>query len=111
MKNRNICKFISEPSFEKLETYNFIYETDVSAMSTESKLSTHRAFLIKSGCGSVIIDGAEVTFEPGSLVFAFPLRFRVASLIEGFAVVNDSPVDCQSRERTDPQGDAVAAGD
>ena len=29
----------------------------------------------------------------------------------GFAVVNDSPVDCQSRERTDPQGDAGAVGD
>ena len=71
MKNKNICKFISEPSFEKLETHNFIYETDTSAMSKESKLSTHRAFLIKSGCGSLIIDGKEIKFEPGCLIIAF----------------------------------------
>ena len=71
MKNKNICKFISEPSFEKLETHNFIYETDVSAMSKESKLSTHRAFLIKSGCGSLIINGTEIKFEPGCLIIAF----------------------------------------
>lgn len=71
MKSKNICKFISEPSFEKLETHNFIYETDAAAMSKVSTLSSHRAFLIKLGFGSLIIDGTEVKFEPGCLVFAF----------------------------------------
>ena len=32
---------------------------------------------------------------------------RLASLNEGFAVLNDRPVACQTREPTDPQGDVA----
>ena len=31
------------------------------------------------------------------------LPVSLPPLCKGFAVVNDSPVDCQSRERTDPR--------
>ena len=71
MNNKNICKFISEHSFDKLETHNFIYEANKEAMSQKCIIKSHRAFLIKSGNGAFIIDGKEYPFSTGCLIFAF----------------------------------------
>lgn len=79
MKSKNICKFISEPSFEKLEIHNFIYETEATAMTETKTLTTNRLFLFKSGTGQIMFNSAETAFVPGSLVFGFSGEtFRVS---------------------------------
>ena len=71
MKEKNICKFVEQSSIEKLEVYNFIYETSPDVMKNEYKLSKNRMILIKQGEGSVIIDGDAYNFTPGNLIFVF----------------------------------------
>ncbi len=71
MSNRNICKFITETSPDKLETHCFIYETDEKIITSEQKLTHHRCLLVKQGNGSVTIDGEPLAFSAGSLIFVF----------------------------------------
>ena len=71
MNNKNICKFIPEHSFDKLETHNFIYETNPVTLAQEFLLKSHRAFLIKNGNGVIVIDDQEFPFSPGYLIFGY----------------------------------------
>ena len=49
MKTKNICKFISESSFDKLDTHSFIYETNIPTMKQTSILKYNRIILVKNG--------------------------------------------------------------
>lgn len=71
MKSRNICKFINETGSDRLETYSFICETNEEVMRTAGTLEYNRVLLIKSGKGTVEIDGAKRTFTAGTVIFAF----------------------------------------
>lgn len=71
MKNKNICKFISEPIFDSLDTYAFIFETDLSVMKTLNTLNCHRMILVKSGSVIFNINDLKIQAETGSVVFIF----------------------------------------
>ncbi len=71
MKEKNICKFVTASSLEKLETYRFIYETDKEVMSKENEVHSNRAILIKQGKGIIEINKDSHNFEPGYLIFVF----------------------------------------
>lgn len=71
MKSKNICKFISESSADRLNILCFVYESDLNTMSAETTEKSNRAILIKQGCGSLICDGIDISFDAGDLIFAF----------------------------------------
>lgn len=71
VKDKNICKFISDVNSEKLEIQSFIYETNPEIMKIKTHLSSHRAILVAKGEGNFVFDGKEFPFEKGSLVFGF----------------------------------------
>lgn len=71
MKTKNICKLIHNDSQDKLETHRFIYETNISAMQKQSRMTHNRAFLVKKGTLLFRIDNAKINASAGSLIFAF----------------------------------------
>ena len=87
-----------------------------SSLSGAKDLQRHNTCSLEDDTGQEAFRGRG---DPSPTICTVTRRFHIvgADIIRplpspaGFAVVNDSPVDFQSRERTDPQGDAVAAGD
>ena len=71
MKRKNICKFISEASADKLEIVCFVYESEYEIMSAEVTEKSNRAILITKGAGRIIANGISHTFNPGTLIFTF----------------------------------------
>ena len=71
MSNKNICKFITETSRDKLEINCFIYETNEKIISSEQTLKHNRCLLVKYGNGTIVIEGNSLAFSAGSLVFVF----------------------------------------
>ena len=71
MKNKNICKFITNSIADKLEVHRFIYETDAETIKTKTLLSHHRAILIKQGRGEIKIDRSSFNFETGNFIICF----------------------------------------
>ena len=71
MKNRNICKFISEIDSDKLITHRFIYETNGLREISKSKLQYNRMFLIVKGEAVFSFVGREKILNTGSLAFGF----------------------------------------
>lgn len=71
MKNRNICKFISQIDSDKLVTHRFIYEANHSNASNEVKLNHNRLFLLVKGEAFFSFTGKERKVTPGSLIFGF----------------------------------------
>ena len=71
MKSKNICKSIPISSADKLDTHQFIYETDVSVMNTQWKLKCNRIILVKSGSVIFNVDSYKISAEAGSIVFVF----------------------------------------
>ena len=71
MKNRNICKFISQIDSDKLVTHRFIYEANHSNNSNEVKLKHNRLFLVVKGEIFFSFTGEERALGVGSLVFGF----------------------------------------
>ena len=71
MKRKNICKFISEPSADKLEIVCFVYESEYEIMTAEVVEKCNRAILIKSGAGRIVTNGMSHSFEEGTLIFTF----------------------------------------
>ena len=71
MKNRNICKFISEASADKLDIICFVYESDYETITNEVKENSNRAILIKQGEGQLTADGYVQEFKAGYLLFTF----------------------------------------
>ena len=67
MKTKNICKFISEPSFDKLDTHSFIYETNIPTMKQPSILKYNRIILVKNGNFMFQIAGMQIKVNTGSL--------------------------------------------
>lgn len=71
MKSKNICKSIPISSADKLDTHQFIYETDVLVMNTQWKLKCNRIILVKSGSVIFNVDSYKISAEAGSIVFVF----------------------------------------
>ncbi|MBE7053960.1 MAG: helix-turn-helix transcriptional regulator [Ruminococcaceae bacterium] len=71
MKTKNICKFIYEPSFDKLDTHCFIYETEISAMNKPNILKFNRIILVKNGEFTFFINNRQFKAETGRVIFAF----------------------------------------
>lgn len=69
MKNKNICKFISEKTECSLQISRFIYETELKQGAFEYLAETNRAYLITQGEGSIIINGKEHFLKMGNIVF------------------------------------------
>ena len=83
MKTKNICKFISNPSLDKLETHSFIYETNISTMKDPTVLTCNRVILVKNGKIAFYIGQAQIIADTGSLVFAFTNESFYATASEG----------------------------
>lgn len=83
MFTKNICKFITESSDDKLKTHLFIYETDVSVMEREEILAHQRILLVKSGAIVFSIGHAKLSANPGTLIFAFQGESFSATAAEG----------------------------
>ncbi len=71
MKNKNICKFISETTADIFDIQCFVYESDPKTIKEEFRAKGNRTVLIKQGSGSFIIDRHCVCFETGDLIFIF----------------------------------------
>ena len=71
MKSSNICKFISDGMWGRLETKNFVFETVASAINRPYGLNYHIAVIVISGQGTVEIDGCSLVIGTGSLFFGF----------------------------------------
>jgi len=71
MKNKNICKFITDTVSEKLELHQFIYETDADTMKLKVSLMHNRAILIKQGSGKIFTDNECYNIEAGNLIICF----------------------------------------
>lgn len=71
MKNKNICKFVTETTAEKINIVQFIYETDSEAMQNPAIATNNRMILIKSGKGIAYIDNKEYHFDVGNVLFVF----------------------------------------
>ena len=71
MKNENICKFILNTPIEKLITSRFVCERNTEVARRKIPLVMHAVYLVVSGEGKFVIDGADFPFCPGSLIFAF----------------------------------------
>ena len=78
MKNRNICKFTAAPIASQLVVSCFVLETNANTMSKLSQISSNRVILVTQGEGSIFIDGAEIPYFSGELLFVFRgERFRI----------------------------------
>lgn len=71
MKNRNICKFVTENTAEKINITQFIYESDTETMKMSNHMENNRMILIKSGKGVANIENKEYNFDAGNLIFVF----------------------------------------
>lgn len=71
MKEKNICKFITESAIEILNVRLFIYESDQELIKSEHTALNNRIMLIKCGNGRFIADGIEFPVSAGCVVFAF----------------------------------------
>lgn len=71
MKNRNICKFVTENTAEKINIIQFIYESNAEAMKENIQLENNRMLLVKSGNGIANIGKMEYNLDVGNLIFAF----------------------------------------
>ncbi len=69
IKNKNICKFISEKTESGLQTSRFIFETELKQGAFDYSADTNRVYLITQGEGSIIICGKEHFLKTGSIVF------------------------------------------
>ena len=83
MKNKNICKFVTETTAEKINIIQFIYETDAETMQKSARLENNRMILIKSGKGIANIKNKEYNLDVGDVLFVF--RDETVSVIaDGF---------------------------
>lgn len=71
MKEKNICKFITESAIEILNVRRFIYESEQAQIKSEHTALNNRLMLIKGGNGRFIADGMRFSFTVGSVIFAF----------------------------------------
>ena len=71
MRSKNICKFVTETTQDKLEIHQFIYESDPKAMASICNLTHHRAILINHGNGILKFNNYEISFSQGCLIFGF----------------------------------------
>ena len=71
MKRKNICKFISEASPDKLEIICFVYESKYEIMTAETAEKSNRAILITKGAGRIVTNRISRAFNPGTLIFTF----------------------------------------
>lgn len=83
MKTKNICKFITKPSTDMLETHQFILETNPLVMAEPSILRYNRVVLVNAGAVRFYIGQAQITASAGTLLFAFPDESFEAVALEG----------------------------
>lgn len=71
MKERNVCKFVTQTANDRLDASCFILETDFSVMAFPHEMTRHRLVLVKNGSGVFCADGKKYPFRSGDIVFAF----------------------------------------
>ena len=72
MKSNNICKFPNAPLIgSALSIFCFVRETDEKTMKTPHTLHANRMLLVLQGNGIIRINESEISFYPGTLLFAF----------------------------------------
>ena len=72
MNSKNVCKFITSETDEKLKLINFVLERDKSLMRSGNVTPYYRALLFTDGNGKIRFDGQTFPISKGLLVFAFP---------------------------------------
>lgn len=71
MQSENICKFIVSNIKDGISVKNFIYERDEKVLRSKITLAENRLYLFTAGKGSIYLDGHQILFKKGSMVFAF----------------------------------------
>ena len=71
MKDKNICKFISDKGRDTLTVSCFVSECDAEIMRKPSGMKAHRMLLVSFGEGKCLIDGREYPCSAGALFFLF----------------------------------------
>lgn len=71
MNGKNICKFVPEYESERIEVFQFIYETNQEMIKNVTRLNKHRLFLIKKGKGFFVAEDIKYSFNIGSLIIGF----------------------------------------
>ena len=71
MKNRNICKLVSQSNVNNLSIFCFIKESNPDVMKRKIKLDKQRMILVTQGEGKFKFDETEILFRTGTLVFGF----------------------------------------
>lgn len=72
MREKNVCKFISDGLRSGLKTVHFVMECDPTVQARATKLTACRALLVFRGSGSFRFGYDSVSVGVGDLVFAFP---------------------------------------
>ncbi len=71
MRNDNICKFIPSVYSDKLSVSCFVLEAQHEVMMNVILMKEHQVVLVTQGEGSFWVDGRELTFTSGTLLFFF----------------------------------------
>lgn len=72
MKEKNICKFPIPSIFDTLTVSCFVLETNDDVKTKEVTLKNYRVNLIVCGEGNFKINGKNIPYSAGNLIFAFP---------------------------------------
>ncbi|MBQ6875807.1 MAG: AraC family transcriptional regulator [Lachnospiraceae bacterium] len=81
MASKNICKFVTSATYDRIEICNFIYETNPESMTQKRVSPEHRMFLVVQGSGTLSINDNRFPLSSGHLFFIF----------QGETYVVDSP--------------------
>ena len=71
MKNKNICKFVTQSQTDALIIHNFVLESDTDVMKKTTSITSHRIFLVKEGKCVFEVNGTEYDASSGSIFFMF----------------------------------------
>lgn len=71
MKDKNICKFITESTSDALKIENFVLESNKNTMKAEQKLANHRLVLVKEGSAVFHFGTKSFALQSGDVVFGF----------------------------------------
>lgn len=85
MKDKNICKFITYDTEDKLQISNFIYESNLEQIKSNVTIGVNRMFLLVKGECDFIFQGVKFPATVGTLIFGFPT--------ESFSVYAEEPIE------------------
>ena len=99
MQSKNICKFVTSDSTDKLQVKNFIYESDFNLIKQGMSLGSNCMLLLVKGSCKFVFSHAAFDAVVGTLVFGFDG--------ERFSVIAEEPVEYMYISYSGRRGDEL----